>query len=91
MWKKFLTGAGMANRENSLNQNTVGCFDLMVKRKQLLCRCPSENLVRISTLYIKKINAKKNFFMDEALIILLSLTAGLIPVSGRSPGEGNGN
>ena len=36
MWKKFLTGAGMANRENSLNQNTVGCFDLMVKRKQLL-------------------------------------------------------
>ena len=34
---------------------------------------------------------KKKICMDEALIILLSLTAGLIPASGRSPGEGNGN
>ena len=34
---------------------------------------------------------KRRICMDEALIILLSLTAGLIPASGRSPGEGNGN
>ena len=83
----------MATRENSLTKNTAGCFDLMVKRKQLLCRCSSENLVRISILYIKKRNEKKKkrICMDEALIILLSLTAGLIPASGRSPGKGNGN
>lgn len=34
---------------------------------------------------------KKKNCMDESLIIILSLTAGLIPASGRSLGEGNGN
>lgn len=84
----------MATRENSPTKNTTGCFDLMVKRKQLLCRWSSENLVRINILSMKKRNAKKKkkrICMDESLIIILSLTAGLIPASGRSLGEGNGN
>ena len=49
----------MATRENSQTKNTTGCFDLMVKRKQLLCRWSSENLVRINILCMKKRNAKK--------------------------------
>lgn len=70
----------MATRENSLSENTAGCFYLIIKRKQL----PSLEVFIIelsSSAYHSKRSKRKIFertitLMDRTLIIVLPLTKG---------------